>query len=190
MKRILSLAAAALLFAVLFAIVFKILSPQTAAAEKLRLFDAVAGNDNDPRLDAGFNDLPAETKAAFRRRYGRTSRERRNERGTLVFLLGRNLSAPEDWAFLRAVVLEPPCLSRGDCAKAAPEDPHEPEVEIVLAYPQLVALKAAERALATAGAAGSLNSEAAREARSVIAAAKDAPAPLVATRAAEIQSGN
>jgi hypothetical protein len=130
-------------------------------------------NDNDPRLDSDFNSLSPETRRLFRRKYRELPRERRNERGTVVYLLGRNLRAPEDWAFLREVAAEPPCLSLSDCSKRPPPGGGEEAAgdEVTLAYPSLVALKQAEHALEAARAAGaSGKSPAEREARRVIAA--------------------
>jgi hypothetical protein len=73
--------------------------------------------------------------------------EARNERGTIVFLLGRNITSPEDLAFLRNVLAETPCRSLADCKKPIPpsEEPHwESGTELTLAYPQVVALKGLE----------------------------------------------
>src|SRR5437588_7002850 len=59
------------------------------------------------------------------------------------YLLGKNISSPEDWAFLETVVREPPCLSLADCfgpAEGAAAVQTEPGMDVTLAYPQLVAL--------------------------------------------------
>lgn len=108
-----------------------------------------ARNDNDPRLDADFNALTPETKRLFRAEYASLPPERRNERGTIVYLLGRSAFDADDWTFLQAIVSEPPCLSLSDCARkprAAGEEAAGDEV--TLAYPQLVALKQTEKRLA------------------------------------------
>ena len=120
-------------------------------------------NDNDPRLDRDFQGLSPEAKARFREKYASIPRERRNERGTVVYLLGRNLDRPEDWEFMRAVAAEEPCLSLADCAKPSNGGPGEGD-DVTLAYPSLVALHQAARAL-EAGAP-------AAEARPVLDAAK------------------
>lgn len=104
----------------------------------------VSRNDNDPRLDRDFNALSPEVKAQMRGLYAATPPERRNERGTIVFLLGRKPETPEDWAFLKIVASEPPCLSLADCSK--PPKPGEAADEVTLAYPSLVALRQAEQA--------------------------------------------
>src|SRR5207302_220894 len=89
---------------------------------KLVILDEIlrSRNDNDPRLDADFNDLSAETKRRFREKYGALAPEKRNERGTVVYLLGRNINDDRDWDFLREVAGEPPCLSLSDCSKRTP----------------------------------------------------------------------
>jgi len=102
-------------------------------------------DDNDPRLDKDFNALSDADKDAFRKKYRDIPSERRNERGTIVHLLGKNVRGPADWEFLREVAGEPPCLSLADCSKPAAAG--EPGDDVTLAYPSLVALKRAQRAL-------------------------------------------
>jgi hypothetical protein len=137
-------------------------------------------NDNDPRLDSDFDALSSETKALFRAEYRKLPPERRNERGTIVYLLGKNMRSPQDWAFLREVVSEPPCLSLADCSrKSAPEGREEGlGDEVTLAYPGLVALKQTQRALEAAPHDSA--------ALSVLAAAKKSQAPAVATLAGSL----
>lgn len=137
-------------------------------------------NDNDPRLDRDFLGLSADAKSLFREKYRELAPERRNERGTIVYLLGRNLTAPEDWAFLRAVAAEPPCLSLADCSKPSGEG-GELGDEVTLAYPSLVALRQARRA-AEEGASRS-------EARSVLEAAKKSKMRAVARLASSLEPG-
>lgn len=145
--------------------------PRPGAAE-LRTLRAVlaARDDNDPRLDSAFNDLSPAAKRLFREEYRRIPRERRNERGTIVFLLGRGLDGQEDWDFLKEVLAEAPCLSLADCARK-PQGPGQPGDEVTLAYPALVALESARRQRGRP------------EAAAVLAAAKDCPAPVVARKA-------
>ena len=134
-------------------------SPAVLALEEI----LASKNDNDPRLDTAFNVLTGEEKTLFRERYRSLAPEKRNERGTIVYLLGKN----GDWEFLREAAAEPPCLSLSDCAQAAPEGVAD---EVTLAYPSLVALKQAQRALeAGAGPA----------ARSVIDAGLKSKVPAV-----------
>jgi len=167
---------------------------EAEAAAKLETLQEILGskNDNDPRLDRDFNDLSPEVKRLLRQKYRRIPPERRNDRGTIVYLLGRNLKSAEDWTFLREVVSEPPCLSLADCSKEMKtEDDHRAlGAEVTLAYPSLVALKQAQRVLeearTAAGQAPGASTAAAREALLVIRAAKNSKTPIVAKTAAEI----
>ena len=134
-------------------------SPLLSALEEI----LVSKNDNDPRLDTAFNALSGAEKTLFREKYRSLPPEKRNERGTIVYLLGKN----GDWEFLREAAAEPPCLSLSDCAKAAPEGLAD---EVTLAYPSLVALKQAQR---------SLEAGADPAARSVIDAGLKSKAPAV-----------
>lgn len=140
-----------------------------------------ARNDNDPRLETSFNALTPAARKSFREKYRRLPPERRNQRGTIVYLLGKNLSAPEDWAFLREVAAEPPCLSLADCGKAAPAEngTEDSADEVTLAYPALVALVQAERVLAAGGPARG-------EALSVVRAAKGSSVPAVVEAASRL----
>ena len=115
---------------------------------KLKLLESIlaSGNDNDPRLDREFNTLSVETKRLLRQKYNTLQPERFNERGTIVYILGRNLSSKEDWTFFKKVVTEPACLSLTDCSKR-PNGETQPGDEVTLAYPALVALTQAQRVL-------------------------------------------
>jgi hypothetical protein len=100
-------------------------------------------NDNDPRMDTEFKHLSPGTKFLLKERYAAYPPEARNERGTIVFILGRDLphsGTAEDFVFFDQVASEPPCLSLGDCGKAmksAPEDAHEESaIGVTLSYPQ------------------------------------------------------
>jgi hypothetical protein len=138
-------------------------------------------DDNDPRLDRDFVALPSETKDAFRAAYRALPRERLNERGTIVYLLGRNLTAPEDWLFFREVASEPPCLSLADCSKAS-ASPGEPGDEVTLAYPSLVAVRQAARAAREGGSK--------QGARAVLEAARGSRAPAVTRLARTLDAGS
>lgn len=143
------------------------------AQAKLQLLEEVLrrGDDNDPRLDRDFQGLSPEVKELFRAKYRELPLELRNERGTIVYLLGMNLSSAEDWAFLREVVGESACLSLADCSRKAPGG--APGEEVTLAYPSLVALRQAQ--LVYEQAAG------------VIEAAKASKAPAVARMVARME---
>lgn len=132
-------------------------------------------NDNDPRLDADFNGLTADEKAAFRAEYKAIPRELVNERGTIVFLLGKNIRAADDWAFMTVVAGEPRCWSLADCGRKPTGDGDDESGDAVtLAYPSLVALKQAQRFLEAPSAADAANTTGAR---AVVEAGKKSDAP-------------
>ncbi|HXT01894.1 MAG TPA: hypothetical protein VN915_14560 [Elusimicrobiota bacterium] len=170
-------------------------APPAAVSGKVEELKTIllSRNDNDPRLDFDFNGLTPADKRAFRELYRETRREKRNERGTIVYLLGRNLTAPEDWAFLREVALEPPCLSLSDCSKkpAPGSDEEATGDEVTLAYPSLVALRQAGRAAdeektrASAKSAGGTSAE--KEALALFAAAKSSKTRAVSRTAATLE---
>lgn len=150
---------------------FAACGPRPGERELALLREVLAArDDNDPRLDRAFDGLSPQAKRLFREEYRRLARERLNERGTIVYLLGRSLDAPEDWEFLKEVVLEAPCLSLSDCARK-PEGPGRPGDEVTLAYPALVALETARRSGRPESAA-------------VLEAARASPSPIVARKAA------
>ncbi len=156
-------------------------APPAEARAKLAVLREILASrdDNDPRLDSDFRDLTPADKALLRREYAALPPEARNERGTIVYLLGRSLADARDWAFLRAAAAEPPCLSLADCARLpAPGDrgDEDPGDAVTLAYPSLVALKMAEGAL-TRAAPGSPQ---AAQAWSVIRAGRGSKSPAAA----------
>jgi len=121
---------------------------QAAAEAQWHLLQEILAshNDNDPRLDKDLRVLNQATKEKFRAEYKNLPLEKRNERGTLVFLLGRNLKDAQDFAFFKEVVSESPCLSLVDCGKPEQSFDHDQEehqngLGVSLAYPQLVALQ-------------------------------------------------
>ena len=133
-------------------------SPETK--KQIQILDEIfqAHNDNDPRLDHELKVLSPEAREALQAKYRQLAPEKRNERGTLVFLLGRNLESAADFAFFREVLNEAPCLSLSDCSKPSdrPETQgaHESEHEhleaataTTLNYPSNMAMKSLEREL-------------------------------------------
>jgi hypothetical protein len=133
------------------------LKPETR--QKLGVLEEIfaSRNDNDPRLDSELKVLDTETKEAMRERYRKLAPEKRNEKGTIVYLLGRNLESKEDFSFFEEVLGEPKCRSLADCTK----DPDKQEeghldigVEITLDYPSIMVLKQLERFLADPGNKG------------------------------------
>lgn len=161
-------------------------APIAAVEDKGSLLDEIlrSGDDNDPRLDGAFNSLPLETRRRFQRKYRELPAESRNQRGTIVYLLGKNLVAPEDWDFLREVAGEPPCLSLSDCSHASPGDDgsEAPGTAVTLAYPALVALKQAERVLSEGGPVS-----ARREALAVVRAGTTSLTPAVVDAATRLE---
>lgn len=143
-------------------------APATAHdREQASLFDQVIAskNDNDPRFDTDLRVLAPGARALLRERYANFAPEKRNERGTTVFLLGRNLETPEDFEFMGQVLSEAPCRSLESCDRDSPAETrenahHDIGVEVTLAYPQIVALKSLERVLSTPGADPALVSQA------------------------------
>ena len=110
-------------------------------------------NENDPRIDGELKVLSHAAKIALRKKYASLQLEKRNQRGMIVFLLGRNLTQPDDFEFLKSVVTEPACLDLADCNKSptshgpSGNEDHQAGQAATLAYPQLVAVKSVERFL-------------------------------------------
>jgi hypothetical protein len=169
-------------------------APKDETAAKVLLLEEIlqSRNDNDMRLDTAFNNLSPETRRVFRKKYANTRAEGRNERGTIVYLLGKNLKTAEDWEFLRQVATEPPCLSMVNCSKAMPRsnDPHaEMGNEVTLAYPALVAVMQAEKVLAAHKAGKPVENEAfsVQQAHELVQAAKTSASKIVSEKAARLE---
>ncbi len=155
-----------------------------------RILDEILAtrNDNDPRMDKELRKLSPEAKHLMRARYAATHTEQRNERGTIVFLVGRELNTPEDLAFLHSVLKEKPCRSLENCDRDE-QGPHSPDHqhlegpnEVTLAYPQFVALKAIETYLESSGRNPALSEQAISE----LEAARHSPVRKIANLAEEI----
>ncbi len=149
-------------------------SPQVV--HQIQVLDQILSskNDNDPRMDTELKSLSSEAKSALREKYFKLPEIQRNERGTIVFLIGRNLTDPSDYQFLNQVLSEPPCLGLLDCHQPMNADGssgHEDNgVGVVLDYPQLTALKAIEKHPASTDSLKSLQAQvlqAAKASRSV-----------------------
>ena len=147
------------------------------SSDKVRLLEEILNgrDDNDPRLDSSFNSLPSAVRLRFQQKYRSLPPESLNQRGIIVYLLGKNIADASDWAFLREVAAEPPCLSLADCSKAASGDGSAGDA-VTLAYPSLVALKQAERLLSSSRA----------EALGVVRAGKASRVPAVVDAASRI----
>ena len=120
-------------------------------------------NDNDLRMDTDLKVLSSEAKSALQKKYFILPDIQRNEKGTIVFLIGRNLNEATDYEFLKQVVSEVPCLGLNDCQKPMAADGlsghGDNGVGLVLDYPQLTALKAIEKHPATTEAFKNLQNE-------------------------------
>lgn len=165
----------------------------TLASEQLRILEELlkSHNDNDPRMDRELLVLSETAKAMFREKYRSLPAEKRNDRGTIVFLIGRNLSTAQDFAFLDEVIKETPCLSLDDCTKAETggqnreNDEHQGGFAVSLAYPQLVALHSLEGYLK-----GSSKNPLAENARNIVAGATHSTIPEISKMAEGIQGQN
>lgn len=139
-----------------------------------------SGNDSDARLDRELKSLPAEARTAIRKMYRETKKESLNARGTMLFLLGRNIESSEDLQFLAEVAHEPVCRSLSDCARFsnAPEDAeHVRDLDLVLAYPQVVAVRAASEFIKSPEANAALQAQAV----AVLKAGAQSRSPTVAS---------
>ena len=115
---------------------------------KLKILDEIfaAKNDNDSRLDTEFDEISPELREALVVSYKAMPKERLNERGTVIFLLGKKIENESDLGFFQDVIAEAPCLSLQDCsvdsAVESPGDEHLGEAqETTLVYPQLISLR-------------------------------------------------
>ena len=104
-------------------------------------------NDNDPRMDTELRDLSPAAKAVLQKKYSEIEPEKRNARGTMVFLLGREIKDASELGFFKSVLQEKPCLSLENCEKApgghSGEEEHLEAInETTANYPQLLAVRA------------------------------------------------
>ncbi|MDG0817995.1 hypothetical protein [Bdellovibrio svalbardensis] len=161
------------------------------AEEQTRILQEIlkAKNDNDPRMDTALLVLSENTKILFRQLYKNTQAEKRNDRGTIVFLLGRNISNAADLSFFSEVLNERPCLSLADCSKtetgglSKEEDEHQGGFAVSLAYPQLVTLHSLDHYLELHG-----SSELSDKVKDLIAEAKHSSVPEIAQMAEAIEA--
>lgn len=121
---------------------------------EVKLVDEIINskNDNDPRLDSELRVLSEEAKVALRTYYLSRPEEDRNGKGTVLFVLGRNLKNPEDVRFMADALKETPCRSLADCTSEAAvidhrESQHDTSPEVTLAYPKIVTLAMFEKEL-------------------------------------------
>lgn len=110
---------------------------------KLTVFKEIliSRNDNDPRLDQVFKHNSKELKEVLQKIYQKLPMESRNERGTIAYLIARDIQTEEDVQFLEGVFKEDPCLSLEDCKTISNDDPHFSGINQTSAnYPQQVVL--------------------------------------------------
>ena len=119
-----------------------------ADQQKLQVLSEILNtkNDNDPRFDTELNVLSPALKHAITQYYHQFPLEKLNERGTIAFLIARNITETADVDFLKSVLMEKPCLSLSDCSKPS-EATHGAEThldglnETTANYPQLTAIQ-------------------------------------------------
>ncbi len=104
-------------------------------------------NDNDQRFDTELRNFTPEAKRAMVRKYAEVRAEKRNELGTYVFLIGREIKDEADVGFLKSVLMEKPCLSLENCERGpegqSGDEEHLGAInETTANYPQLVAIRA------------------------------------------------
>ncbi len=145
-------------------------------------------NDNDPRIDTELKGLSPLFKSTLALQYAELKPERFNERGTLVFLVGREIVNPADVDFMRNVLTEKPCLSVSDCSRPpaahAGEDDHREMVnETTTRYPQLMALRALKQKWRELQKDPSGQTDLIRQIRETLEEAARSPDPRIADEA-------
>jgi hypothetical protein len=164
-------------------------SPKTQALLNTLTDILRSRNDNDPRLDRDFRNLTSEDKAALRTKYEQLPAEDRNGKGTIVFLVGREIKEASDLNFIKGVMAEPPCMSLADCKKdtrpANGADTHQDtSIEITLAYPQMVSLYSLESFLSAPDTSPTMREEALK----MVQEAKNSPIAPIRRKAQDIES--
>ncbi len=111
-----------------------------------RVEAAIEAGGDDPRLAALVDALSPGERARLRGLWRELPRERLAQRGALVYALGRRPDAPQDWDLLEDAAAQAPCLSLSDCARPS-RGADDAADAVTLAYPALVAVRQAARAL-------------------------------------------
>ena len=148
-------------------------------------------NDNDPRIDTELKNLSPQVKAALVSKYRSWSPEKFNERGTVVFLIGREIRNPGDVDFLKSVLQEKPCLNISDCSKhpeahTGDDDHREMINETTIRYPQLMALSALREKYLSLKEKPEGQEELLRSVRSALEEATRSPDPRIVEEAQSI----
>lgn len=172
--------------------VIEALNPTPQDIQHIKVLDELlaAKNDNDPRLDTEFRGMSSTSKRMMEDRYRSLAPEKRNERGTIAFLVGREISSSDDVAFMGGILSEPPCLSLGDCSREDKntDDAHlnaETGAAVTLEYPKLVALHSIESQIERAEKGAQLSYLG--DIRHVVEEASRSPIPTVADKARALQ---
>lgn len=144
-------------------------------------------NDNDPRLDHDFKNMSDNLKKSLHDLYDVLPAEKRNEKGTLVLLLAKDIKSKEDVESLKKVFEEKPCLSFENCDSRSGEDPHHSGAdEVGLNYQQMVLLYQLDKKLNSHPEF--LRDPDFRDAvRAELKAAESFPVPMVQKKASEIR---
>lgn len=168
-------------------------NPSPQDIQHLKVLDEILAtkNDNDPRMDTELRGLSPTSKRMMEDRYRSLAPEKRNERGTVAFLVGREISSADDVAFMEGILSESPCLSLGDCSREDKnmDDEHlhpETGLAVSLAYPQMVALHSIESQIEQAEKGARLSYL--NDVRRVVDQATRSQIPLVADKARALQA--
>jgi hypothetical protein len=164
-------------------------SPRTQAMLRTLTEILKSRNDNDPRLDRDFRNLSPEDKTALHVKYDQLPAEDRNGKGTIVFVLGREIKDSADLNFIKGVMNEQPCMSLADCKKDTrpangPDTHQDTSIEVTLAYPQMVSLYALDNLLQSSSATPALREEALH----LVQEAKNSPIAPIRRKANDIES--
>jgi hypothetical protein len=122
---------------------------KSADSPKLKLLKEIllTKNDNDPRLDSEFTSLSPELKQELKQLYHDLPKESLNQRGTVLFVLAKDLSRTQDLEIFGVALTEEACLSFANCSQSpneSPDDHLDSVNEVSLLYPQMVALNRLE----------------------------------------------
>lgn len=161
--------------------------------EQLKVLEDIfqSKNDNDPRMDQVLVNLSEPVKEALRKRYQELKPELRNERGTIAFLVGREVregrGTPIDVEFLKSILLEKPCMSLADCSRVETGQSSEEEhlqgiYETTANYPQLMDLRYLKQSLQSERLSNELRESVIRALESAL----HSPNPVVVLEAKKI----
>ncbi len=140
--------------------------------------------DTDSRVDTELKNISPALKAALAQKFSTLPAEKLNQRGSIVFLIGRSASAPSDFHFLTEVAGSPACLSLRNCTHSEPSEGAHASgssgESTTLRYPQWVALQELREQASNEHLAEPLREQARQSLREIARTAAD---PLVQRRA-------